>query len=191
GLTIFPLEVHPDTKDYETALQLGVIEPGLAPYLKLKRYPLYHSRDVSKQLMLDLDSCFKEVSKAMREIREEVNRLGTEPSRILPRISEITAIHNATMDDLLLITDRYARWFQKKVRNAVVNLWRRDVISFQLSELDEIVDEMNLLETELQKTREQPYERHPGDYDMGNLERTMVYFLNTFSEFVNALELTE
>lgn len=188
GLAVFPLEIHLGTEDYKTALKKGIINPGMSPYLHLKRYPLFYSLDVPQRLMLKLNDNFTTILDALKEIREEINRLGTELDMLLPRISSITGISNSTRDNMLGIADQYARWFQKRIRSSVAALWRQGTTSFHLSEMNALVNEIELIEEELINNREQSHEENISDYRVGALQDSCEQFLKTFTEFVMNLK---
>ncbi len=180
GLAIFPLEIHPATKDYEIAIRSGVIEQGIIPYLNLKMYPLFFSEDVSKELLIEIGKKIDDVIEDLKHCRDQVNTLGIEQRKILPRMAEITKSASDKMP-ILENSDRYARWFQKLLKRCLATSWLTNQFESSLVKFPEISKEIQVLESQLTKIRKQNHGHHTGDYSEGSLEYACSNLLQSFN----------
>lgn len=68
--TLYPMEVHPGTAIYASALEEGIIKPGLASYLNPAEYPLYATRELPRSYLAAIKSKSEDVLDHMENIKK-------------------------------------------------------------------------------------------------------------------------
>lgn len=75
GLIFYPLEIHPGTEIYNEALQEGILESGLIPYLKVKEYPIYSTNILPREYLFHIKELSDQTIERLRDLRNTIRQV--------------------------------------------------------------------------------------------------------------------
>jgi radical SAM superfamily enzyme YgiQ (UPF0313 family) len=84
-VAFYPLEIHPGTPSYKMALDKGLLQPSLAPYLNVESYPLYATDVLSASYLCNVrnlgKALFDQFDKLKGKIQEMERQFFSETKR--------------------------------------------------------------------------------------------------------------
>ena len=86
------------------------------------------------------------------------------------------------------IVDIYARWFLKQLRKEMVLNWENSKNLEPLELPDKIQNLIQILESQLNESRKQPYTHFTGNYQDGHLNNAVLSFFSTFKSIIHTIE---
>lgn len=71
----YPLEIHPDTDVYNSAIEEEVVNPGLDQYLQAESYPVYATTDISRPYLDEVAQSCERTLYCLNDLKNTIRRL--------------------------------------------------------------------------------------------------------------------